>query len=60
MKNQYVCMCLMPYTLLDVLQKEGGSSQVVNGTLKEALDLLLVEVHGNDVCQAGLVCGEVQ
>ena len=53
-------MCLMPYTLLDVLQKEGGSSQVVNGTLKEALDLLLVEVHGDDVCQAGLVCGEVQ
>ena len=34
---------------LDVLDEEGRSSEVVDGDVEEALDLLLVKVHGDDV-----------
>lgn len=40
---------MQPHLLLDVLDEEGGSSQVVNREAEEALDFLLVEVHGDDV-----------
>ena len=37
------------YLLLDVLYKEGGRPQVVHWAAEESLDLLLMEVHGDDV-----------
>ena len=37
-----------------MLNEEGGSPQVVNGKVEEALELLDVEVHGDDVGHAGL------
>lgn len=42
---------MKPHLLLDVLDEEGGSSQVVNGKAEEALDLFLVKVHRDDVSQ---------
>lgn len=37
------------YLLLDVLNEEGRGPQVVDGEAEEALDLLLVKIHGDDV-----------
>lgn len=37
------------YLFLYVLQQEGGGSQVVHWNVEEALDLFLVEVHGDQV-----------
>ena len=37
---------------LDVLDEEGRSSEVVDGDVEEALDLLLMKVHGDDVSHA--------
>ena len=42
-------MWAWPYLLLDVLDKEGRGPQVVHWAAKESLDLLLMEVHGDDV-----------
>lgn len=43
-------MCkLCFYLFLYVLQQEGGGSQVVHWNVEEALDLFLVEVHGDQV-----------
>jgi len=42
------------YALLDVLQQERWGSQVVHRTVKETLDLLLVQIHRNDMCQTWL------
>lgn len=44
------------YLLLYVLQQEGGGSQIVHGNVKEALDLFLMEVHGD---QVGETCANV-
>lgn len=40
------------HLLLYVLQQEGRRSQVVHGDVEEALDLLLMEVHGDQVGEA--------
>lgn len=40
---------LYSHLLLDVLDEEGGSSEVVYRETEEALDFFLVEVHGDDV-----------
>lgn len=40
------------HLLLDVLDEEGGSSEVVYRETEEALDFFLVEVHGDDVSKA--------
>lgn len=37
------------YMFLDVLYEEGRGSEVVNGKVKESLNFLVVEVHGNEV-----------
>lgn len=44
------------YLLLYVLQQEGGGSQIVYGNVKKALDLFLMEVHGD---QVGETCANV-
>lgn len=43
------------HTLLNVLEEERRSTEVVNGTFKETLNLLLVEVHCDDMGQSCLV-----
>lgn len=40
---------IKPHLLLDVLDEEGGSPQVVDREAEEALDFLLVKVHRDDV-----------
>lgn len=40
-----------PHLLLDVLQQERRGPQVVHGEAEEALNLLLVKVHSDDVGQ---------
>lgn len=40
------------HLLLDVLQQEGRRSQVVHRDVEEALDLLLMQVHGDEVGEA--------
>ena len=40
--------------LLDILYEEGGAPQVVHREVKEALELLHVEVVGDDVGHASL------
>lgn len=40
---------MKPHLLLDVLDEEGGSSQVVDRKAEKALDFFLVKVHGDDV-----------
>lgn len=42
-----VCACF--YLLLYVLQQKGGGSQIVHWDVEEALDLFLMEVHGDQV-----------
>lgn len=42
---------MKPHLLLDVLDEEGGSSQVVHGKAEEALDFFLVKVYRDDVSQ---------
>lgn len=37
------------YLFLYVLQQEGGGSQVVHWNVEEALNLFLMEVHGDQV-----------
>lgn len=37
---------------LDILQKKRGGSQIVHWDVEEALDLFLVEVHGDEVGEA--------
>lgn len=37
------------YLFLYVLQQEGGGSQIVHWDVEEALNLFLVEVHGDQV-----------
>lgn len=39
------------HLFLDVLNQEGRRAQVVHGEVEEALDLLLMQVHGDDVRQ---------
>lgn len=39
------------HALLDVLQQEGRGAQVVNGYVEEALDFLLMQIHGDYVRQ---------
>lgn len=41
------CMCF--YLFLYVLQQEGGGSQIVHWDVEEALNLFLMEVHGDQV-----------
>lgn len=47
------CVCMHEvcffYLFLYVLQQEGGGSQIVHWDVKEALDLFLMEVHGDQV-----------
>lgn len=54
------CVCmhelLFFYLFLYVLQQEGGGSQIVHWDVKEALDLFLMEVHGD---QVGETCTDV-
>lgn len=38
-----------PNLLLNVLDEERGSSQVVNGEVKKALDFFLVKIHSDDM-----------
>lgn len=38
------------YLFLNVLNQKRGGTQVVHGKAEEALDLLLMQVHGDDVC----------
>lgn len=40
-------MCF--HLFLYVLQQEGGGSQIVNWDVEEALNLFLMEVHGDQV-----------
>jgi hypothetical protein len=40
---------LITYTFLDVLQQEGRGPQVIDRTVKEALDFLLVQIHCYDM-----------
>lgn len=40
------------YLLLYVLQQERRGSQVVHGDVEESLNLFLMEVHGDQVCEA--------
>jgi hypothetical protein len=42
------------YTFLDVLQQEGWGPQVIHGTVKEALDFLLVQIHCYDMGETWL------
>lgn len=39
------------HLFLDVLNQERRRAQVIHRKAKEALDLLLMQVHGDDVCQ---------
>lgn len=40
------------HLFLDVLNQERRRTQVIHRKAKEALDLLLMQVHGDDVCQS--------
>ena len=42
------------HTLLNVLEEERRRPQVIHGTVEESLNLLLVQVHRDEVRQAGL------
>ena len=39
----------MIYILLDVLNEERGTAQVVHGKVEEALEFFDVEIHSDDV-----------
>lgn len=43
---------MLLYLLLNVLEQEGRRSQVVHRDVEEALNLFLVEVHGDQVGEA--------
>lgn len=47
--NHVVCVCVCFYFFLYVLQQEGGGSQIVHWDVEEALNLFLMEVHGDQV-----------
>lgn len=44
----WVYACLF-YLFLYVLQQEGGGSQIVYWDVEEALNLLLMQIHGDQV-----------
>ncbi len=45
------CVCACRHLLLYVLQQEGRGSQIVHWDVEEALDLFLMEVHGDQVSE---------
>lgn len=53
-------MCKCCYLFLYVLQQKGGCSQVVHRDVEEALNLFLMEVHGDQVGETYIKHGQLE